>query len=72
MGGEAEAFIRRWQGSGGAERANYALFLAELCDVIGVLRPEPMPGHCLPRMAGQWIVLRVHGRYKTAHGATAS
>lgn len=41
MGGEAEAFIRRWQGSGGAERANYALFLAELCDVVGVPRPEP-------------------------------
>jgi hypothetical protein len=26
---------------GGAERANYQMFLSELCDVIGVPRPEP-------------------------------
>jgi hypothetical protein len=38
----AEAFIARWQGQeGGQERANYALFLSELCDVIGVDRPAP-------------------------------
>lgn len=38
----AEAFIARWQGrEGGQERANYALFLSELCDVLGVSRPEP-------------------------------
>lgn len=37
-----EAFIQRWQGrEGGQERANYALFLAELCDAIGVPRPDP-------------------------------
>src|SRR5437764_3695009 len=37
-----EAFIARWQGQeGGQERANYALFLTELCDVIGVDHPEP-------------------------------
>lgn len=37
-----EAFIRRWQGrEGGQERANYALFLSELCDAIGVPRPDP-------------------------------
>ncbi|MBK8456835.1 MAG: class I SAM-dependent DNA methyltransferase [Phyllobacteriaceae bacterium] len=37
-----ERFIARWKdGSGGAERANYALFLAELCDLIGVGRPDP-------------------------------
>ncbi len=37
-----EAFIARWQGQeGGQERANYALFLTELCDVIGVKRPQP-------------------------------
>src|SRR5258705_6467751 len=46
--GEAEtikivdAFIQRWQGQeGGQERANYALFLTELCDLIGVEHPEP-------------------------------
>ena len=37
-----EAFILRWSGrEGGAERANYALFLTELCDLLGVARPEP-------------------------------
>ncbi|MBA3241570.1 MAG: hypothetical protein H0T60_10150, partial [Acidobacteria bacterium] len=34
-------FIERWASSGAAERANYQIFLAELCDVIGVVRPEP-------------------------------
>jgi hypothetical protein len=37
-----EAFIKRWtESKGGAERANYALFLVELCDLIGVQRPDP-------------------------------
>jgi hypothetical protein len=40
--GGVEAFIARWQGrEGGQERANYALFLSELCDAIGVDRPDP-------------------------------
>jgi hypothetical protein len=34
-------FIDRWLGSGAAERANYQLFLSELCDVLGVPRPDP-------------------------------
>jgi hypothetical protein len=34
-------FIERWEGSGAAERANYQLFLSELCDVIGVAHPDP-------------------------------
>ena len=36
-----EAFIARWGASAGAERANYQIFLSELCDVLGVPRPEP-------------------------------
>jgi hypothetical protein len=37
-----ETFIARWQGrEGGQERANYALFLSELCDVLGLTRPDP-------------------------------
>jgi hypothetical protein len=37
-----ETFITRWTArSGGAERANYGLFLIELCDLIGVGRPDP-------------------------------
>jgi hypothetical protein len=38
---DLEAFIARWGTSAGAERANYQLFLAELCDVLGVPRPDP-------------------------------
>jgi hypothetical protein len=34
-------FIHRWEKSGAAERANYQLFLSELCDQLGVSRPEP-------------------------------
>lgn len=41
---KVEAFIARWQASGGAERANYAPFLSELCDILGVDRPEPANG----------------------------
>lgn len=37
-----DAFIRRWQGrQGGQERANYGLFLVELCDALDLQRPEP-------------------------------
>src|SRR5262249_2438454 len=37
-----DAFIERWSGrEGGAERANYQLFLLELCDLIQVSRPDP-------------------------------
>lgn len=38
---EIQAFIDRWLPSGGAERANYQSFLNELCDVLGVPKPEP-------------------------------
>ena len=38
---DIESFITRWQASQAAERANYQLFLSELCDVLGVARPEP-------------------------------
>jgi len=34
-------YVARWAASGGSERANYASFLSELCDLIGVPRPEP-------------------------------
>ncbi len=36
-----EAFISRWENSGAAERSNYQMFLSELCDILGVPRPEP-------------------------------
>ena len=35
-------FLSRWTNlEGGAERANYQLFLTELCDVLEVARPQP-------------------------------
>ena len=37
-------FIARWSASAAAERANKDLFLSELCDVLGVKRPEPATG----------------------------
>jgi len=37
-----ERFIARWQGrEGGQERANYVLFLNEMCDAQGLAPPEP-------------------------------
>jgi hypothetical protein len=36
-----EGFIHRWQRSEASERANYALFLSELCDYLELPRPEP-------------------------------
>jgi len=38
------AFITRWDGTEQAERANYARFLDELCDVLRVPRPDPAAG----------------------------
>ncbi len=38
---QVEVFIERWTVSGGSERANYQLFLAELCDLLDVPRPDP-------------------------------
>ena len=36
-----DEFIARWAESGGSERANYQLFLAQLCDLLGVGQPDP-------------------------------
>lgn len=42
MQAQVEAFIRRWQGQeGGQERANYALFLTELCDLLDLPHADP-------------------------------
>ena len=43
---DIEAFIRRWTArEGGQERANYALFLTELCAILDVPTPEPASHH---------------------------
>jgi len=36
-----EDFQSRWQSAGGAERANYGLFLQDLCALLGVPQPDP-------------------------------
>ena len=38
---KVENLVARWQQSSAAERANYALFLSELCDCLEIPRPEP-------------------------------
>lgn len=37
----ADSFISRWENSGAAERANYQMFLSELCALLDVTRPDP-------------------------------
>ncbi len=39
---DIDAFIHRWNTAwGGAERANYQMFLTELCEALGLPRPDP-------------------------------
>ncbi len=35
------AFIARWSAATGSERANYQLFLTEICALLGLPRPDP-------------------------------
>ncbi len=37
-------FVDRWRAAAASERANYQLFLSELCDLLAVPRPEPATG----------------------------
>src|ERR1700686_170398 len=37
-------FVQRWRNSAAAERANYQLFLSELCDYLDIVRPNPAVG----------------------------
>jgi hypothetical protein len=39
-----QAFVDKWVGSGGAERANKDSFLNDLCDALEVPRPAPVTG----------------------------
>jgi hypothetical protein len=39
-----DTFVARWHSSAASERSNYQLFLIELCEVLGVGRPEPATG----------------------------
>jgi hypothetical protein len=34
-------FITRWDGANGSERANYPLFISDLCELLQVEKPQP-------------------------------
>ena len=36
-----ETFIARWETTEAAERANYQMFLTELCDLLEIAHPDP-------------------------------
>ncbi|WP_018875418.1 DNA methyltransferase [Thioalkalivibrio sp. ALE31] len=38
---QVEAFLDRWRDTGGSERANYQLFLTELCALLDLPQPDP-------------------------------
>lgn len=38
---QTQAFITRWQEGGGSERANYQLFLMELCELLELPKADP-------------------------------
>jgi hypothetical protein len=38
---QTAAFITRWQHASGSERANHQLFITELCELLGVPKPDP-------------------------------
>ena len=40
----ASAFVERWRDAGGSERANYQLFIGELCALLGLPAPGPAMG----------------------------
>ena len=41
MSDPIDLFIARWQSAGGSERANYQLFITELCVLLELPKPEP-------------------------------
>jgi hypothetical protein len=36
-----DAFLARWAGASGSERANYQLFVGDLCALLGLPAPQP-------------------------------
>ena len=63
------SFISRWEKSGGSEKANYALFLTELCgQILHVPPPEPAG----PDNAKNRYVFERAVTHKEADGSTAT
>lgn len=62
-------FVDRWSAAQAAERANYQLFLTELCDVLGVPRPDPAgPDTALNAYVFERAVTFQHRDGKTSSG----
>lgn len=38
---QIDTFLARWRAAGGSERANYQLFIADLCELLEVDKPQP-------------------------------
>ena len=58
-------FITRWDGADGSERANYPLFISDLCELLQVEKPQPA-------LADDWHNTYVNERYIDARdGASA-
>lgn len=65
---DSAGFIARWASSGAAERANYQIFLSELCDLLGVARPDPTT----PDDANNSYVFERSGTFHHADGTTST
>lgn len=61
-------FISRWESSGAAERANYQLFLSELCDFLDVPRPNPS----VPDDARNQYVFERNIHFSNVDGSTSN
>lgn len=61
------SFVARWQASGGAERANYQLFLIELCELLDLPRPE----QTRPNVAGNAYVFERDVTFQNLDGTTS-
>ena len=48
--GKVEKFITRWQSASGSERANYQLFVHELCTLLGLPTPDRALKKRLPQI----------------------
>jgi hypothetical protein len=68
-GAGVAAFVARWSASGAAERANYQLFLTELCDILDVPRPDPAtPDDAVNAYVFERAVTFLHGDGSTSAG----
>lgn len=66
-GASHSAFVERWKDSGAAERANYQLFLSELCDFLEVPRPQP----ALPDVSRNAYVFERSVHFHNGDGTTS-